>query len=34
MIQIRYGMDNGFSNGYNDSDTDGWGYIDVDDDDY
>ena len=27
-------MDGGFSNGYNDSDTDGWNYIDGDDDDY
>ena len=27
-------MDRGFSNGYTDRDTDGWGYIDGDDDDY
>jgi hypothetical protein len=27
-------MDRGFSNGYNDRDTDGWDYIDGDDDDY
>ena len=27
-------MDSGYSNGYSDRDTDGWGYIDGDDDDY
>jgi hypothetical protein len=27
-------MDRGFSNGYSDRDTDGWDYIDGDDDDY
>tara|TARA_B100000927_G_scaffold256503_1_gene223868 strand:+ start:470 stop:730 length:261 start_codon:yes stop_codon:yes gene_type:complete len=27
-------MDRGFSNGYNAGDTDGWDYIDGDDDDY
>ena len=27
-------MDRGFSNGYGERDTDGWGYIDGDDDDY
>jgi len=27
-------MDRGFSNGYNDRESDGWDYIDGDDDDY